>query len=150
MEMKFEKVYHPCVTLAKKRYAGFKFEKETETGELECKGIETVRRDNFEALRKIQDQSLRILFLQKDLSAVKRYLRKEWAKIERGQVELKDFLFAKEVKVGGYASMASISKGAVVTQRQQSKHEELVVTDRERVQYLIVRGQEASLKGKMT
>ena len=27
MELKFEKVYYPCVTLAKKRYCGYKMEK---------------------------------------------------------------------------------------------------------------------------
>ena len=74
MELKFEKVYFPCVTLAKKRYCGFKYEKLGEPPELECKGIETIRRDNVDAVQKIQDKCLRLLFMTKDLSKIRGYL----------------------------------------------------------------------------
>jgi DNA polymerase zeta len=49
MELKFEKVYYPCVTLAKKRYCGYKYEKIDDKPVLESKGIEIIRRDNVEA-----------------------------------------------------------------------------------------------------
>ena len=62
MELKFEKVYHPCVTLAKKRYCGWMYEKLGEEPQLEAKGIEIIRRDNCDALQQIQDKCLRILF----------------------------------------------------------------------------------------
>ena len=50
MELKFEKVYYPCVTLAKKRYCGFKYEKVGSEGVLDAKGIETIRRDTVDAV----------------------------------------------------------------------------------------------------
>jgi DNA polymerase zeta len=50
MELKFEKVYYPCVTLAKKRYCGFKLEKPTDDRVLDAKGIETIRRDTVDAV----------------------------------------------------------------------------------------------------
>jgi len=53
MELKFEKVYHPCVTLAKKRYCGWMYEKFGEEPQLEAKGIEIIRRDNCDALQQI-------------------------------------------------------------------------------------------------
>lgn len=68
MELKFEKVYYPCVTLAKKRYCGYKMEKITDERILDAKGIETIRRDNVDAVQKIMDKSLRLLFETKDLS----------------------------------------------------------------------------------
>lgn len=68
MELKFEKVYYPCVTLAKKRYCGFKMEKLNEDRVLDAKGIETIRRDSVDAVQKILDKSLRLLFTTKDLS----------------------------------------------------------------------------------
>ena len=74
MELKFEKVYFPCVTLAKKRYSGYKIEKLGETPVLESKGIETIRRDTVEAVAKIMDKCLRLLFETKNLSKVKEYL----------------------------------------------------------------------------
>jgi DNA polymerase zeta len=86
MELKFEKVYYPCVTLAKKRYCGYK----------------TIRRDTVDAVQKIIDKSLRVLFESKDLSQVKHYLCRQWAKIIEGSVDFKDFIFAKEVRYGSY------------------------------------------------
>lgn len=68
MELKFEKVYYPCVTLAKKRYCGYKMEKATDKPVLDAKGIETIRRDKVDAVQKIMDKTLRILFEKKDLS----------------------------------------------------------------------------------
>lgn len=50
MELKFEKVYFPCLTLAKKRYCGYMYENLDDKPVLDCKGIETIRRDNVEAL----------------------------------------------------------------------------------------------------
>jgi DNA polymerase zeta len=50
VKLKFEKVYLPCVLLAKKRYVGFKYETLQSTVEFEAKGIETVRRDGCKSL----------------------------------------------------------------------------------------------------
>lgn len=44
-------------------------------------------------------------------------MEKQWAKICRGDVEFKDFIFAKEVKFGMYRNEASMPKGAIVAQR---------------------------------
>lgn len=74
MELKFEKVYFPCVTLAKKRYCGYKMEKLGEKPVLDSKGIETIRRDTVEAVAKIMDKCLRLLFETKNLTTIKSYL----------------------------------------------------------------------------
>ena len=68
MELKFEKVYYPCVTLAKKRYCGYKLEKLTDNPILDAKGIETIRRDTVDAVQKIMEKCLRLLFVTKDIS----------------------------------------------------------------------------------
>jgi DNA polymerase zeta len=60
MKLKFEKVYLPCVLLAKKRYVGFKYEfLEDEDPIFDAKGIETVRRDGCPAVSKILEKSLK-------------------------------------------------------------------------------------------
>lgn len=84
---------------------------------LEAKGIEVIRRDGIEALRKIQDKCLRLLFETKNLSEIKRYLIKQWSKICSGKVDFNDLIIAKEVKLGGYKSEASMSKGAIIAER---------------------------------
>lgn len=76
IKLKFEKVYHPCVLLAKKRYVGFKYESRNQKEpEFDAKGIETVRRDGTPAEQKIEEKALKILFRTADLSQVKNYFQ---------------------------------------------------------------------------
>ena len=50
VKLKFEKVYYPCILLAKKRYVGLKYEsRDQKIPEFDVKGIETVRRDETPA-----------------------------------------------------------------------------------------------------
>lgn len=64
VKLKFEKVYHPCVLSAMKRYAGFKYEYRGQRDpEFEAKGIETVRRDGTPAVQKILENSLKCVYL---------------------------------------------------------------------------------------
>jgi DNA polymerase zeta len=58
--LKFEKMYHPCFLLSKKRYVGFKYESATQNLPVfDAKGIETVRRDGCAAVSKILEKSLK-------------------------------------------------------------------------------------------
>ncbi|KAG1437450.1 hypothetical protein G6F56_013098 [Rhizopus delemar] len=60
IKLKFEKIYHPAVLLAKKRYVGFKYEHPEDKKPIyEAKGIETVRRDHTPATQKILESSLK-------------------------------------------------------------------------------------------
>jgi DNA polymerase zeta len=60
IKLKFEKVYHPCVLLTKKRYVGFKYEQQSDKEPVfEAKGIETVRRDTCPAVAKMLEKSLK-------------------------------------------------------------------------------------------
>ncbi|KXX76254.1 DNA polymerase zeta catalytic subunit [Madurella mycetomatis] len=82
VKLKFEKVYHPCVLLAKKRYVGYKYESRDQTvPEFDAKGIETVRRDGTPAEQKIEEKALKILFDTADLSQVKEYFQSQCSKI---------------------------------------------------------------------
>ncbi|KAI5846317.1 DNA polymerase zeta catalytic subunit [Morchella snyderi] len=104
IKLKFEKVYHPCVLLAKKRYVGFKYEhRDQQEPEFDAKGIETVRRDGNPAVQKMVEKSLKILFRSSDLSQVKSYVTRQWTKIMKGDISIQDFTIAKEVKLGNYA-----------------------------------------------
>jgi DNA polymerase zeta len=75
IKLKFEKVYHPCVLLAKKRYVGYKYESPDQVKpEFDAKGIETVRRDGTPAEQKIEEKLLRMLFETADLSRIKEHM----------------------------------------------------------------------------
>lgn len=46
IKLEFEKVYFPYLLMNKKRYAGMLWTKPSGPDKMDCKGIETVRRDN--------------------------------------------------------------------------------------------------------
>ncbi|KAG6851054.1 hypothetical protein H0H93_002946 [Arthromyces matolae] len=58
IKLKFEKVFLPCVLMAKKRYVGFKYENVDDVeAAFDAKGIETVRRDGIPAQQKMVEDS---------------------------------------------------------------------------------------------
>ena len=141
VKLKFEKVYHPCVLLAKKRYVGFKYEsKAQKEPEFEAKGIETVRRDGTPAEQKIEEKALKTLFRTADLSEVKSYFQKQCEKIMRGKVSVQDFCYAREVKLGTYSDKGPPPPGALISTRKMQEDPRAEPQYGERVPYVVIAG----------
>ncbi|ODV79273.1 DNA/RNA polymerase [Suhomyces tanzawaensis NRRL Y-17324] len=138
--LKFEKVYHPCVLLSKKRYVGYKFESEDQkVASFEAKGIETVRRDGIPAQQKIVEKALRILFESKNLSNVKHYTLTQFLKIVTNKIAINDFCFAKEVRYGTYKDERYLPPGAIIAEKNVIKDARKEPQYRERVAYLVIK-----------
>ncbi|KAH8703727.1 putative DNA polymerase zeta catalytic subunit [Talaromyces proteolyticus] len=141
IKLKFEKVYHPCVLLAKKRYVGFKYEHRDQVEpEFDAKGIETVRRDGTPAEQKIEEKALQILFKTADLSQVKSYFQNQCSKIMQSRVSIQDFCFAREVKLGTYSEKGTIPAGALISTKKMMKDHRQEPQYGERVPYVVVSG----------
>ncbi|KAK3902219.1 hypothetical protein C8A05DRAFT_15695 [Staphylotrichum tortipilum] len=141
VKLKFEKVYHPCVLLAKKRYVGYKYEtRDQAVPEFDAKGIETVRRDGTPAEQKIEEKALKILFETADLSQVKAYFQSQCTKIMRGAVSVQDFCFAREVKLGTYSGKGPGPAGALISTRRMLEDARAEPQYGERVPYVVVAG----------
>lgn len=142
VKLKFEKVYHPCVLLAKKRYVGFKYESRTQTEpDFDAKGIETVRRDGTPAEQKIEEKALKLLFRTQDLSQVKSYFQSQCRKIMQGRVSIQDFFFAREVKLGTYSDKGPGGPpGALIATRRMLADPRAEPQHGERVPYVVVAG----------
>ncbi|KAL8733631.1 MAG: hypothetical protein Q9166_002041 [cf. Caloplaca sp. 2 TL-2023] len=141
IKLKFEKVYFPCVLLAKKRYVGFKYEsKEQKEPDFDAKGIETVRRDGTPAEQKIEEKALRILFRTSDLSQVKKYFQRQCSKIMKGKVSIQDFCFAKEVKLGTYSDKGPPPPGALISTKRMLEDPRAEPQYGERVPYVVITG----------
>ncbi len=141
VKLKFEKVYFPCVLLAKKRYAGFKYEsKDQMVPDFDAKGIETVRRDGTPAEQKIEEKALKILFRSADLSQVKSYFQRQCTKIMKGKVSIQDFCFAKEVKLGTYSDKGPPPPGALISTRKMLEDPRAEPQYGERVPYVVITG----------
>ena len=141
VKLKFEKVYHPCVLLAKKRYVGFKYENENQKEpDFDAKGIETVRRDGTPGEQKIEEMALKILFRTADLSQVKAYFQEQCTKIMKGRVSIQDFCFAKEVKLGTYSDKGAPPPGALISTRRMLEDPRAEPQYGERVPYVVIAG----------
>jgi DNA polymerase zeta len=141
IKLKFEKVYHPCVLLAKKRYVGFKYESPSQTEpDFDAKGIETVRRDGTPAEQKIEEKALKLLFRTQDLSRVKAYFQSQCFKIMTGKFSIQDFCFAREVKLGTYSDKGPVPPGALIATKRMLKDARQEPQYGERVPYVVIAG----------
>lgn len=145
MELKFEKVYHPCLLVTKKRYVGYSFEKPDQIKpKFDAKGIETVRRDGCGVVRKLAELTVRELFDTSDLSRVRQVLEDGWKRVMAagtvGGVYIEDLIFAKEVRFGRYRQQHTEPAGAVVIRRKRAADPLLQPPFRWRVPYVVVNG----------
>lgn len=141
VKLKFEKVYFPCLLLAKKRYVGFKYESKTQKEpEFDAKGIETVRRDGTPAEQKIEEKALKIFFRTADLSQVKTYFQSQCTKIMKSKISIQDFCFAKEVKLGTYSDKGVPPPGALISMRRMLDDPRAEPQYGERVPYVVIAG----------
>lgn len=141
--LKMEKVYHPCFLLTKKRYVGYSYESPEQTEPVfDAKGIETVRRDTCEAVAKMMEKSLRLFFEHQDISEVKAYLQRQWSRISSGRVSLKDFVFAKEVRLGTYSTRgSSLPPAAIVATKAMRADPRAEPRYAERIPYVVIHGE---------
>ena len=141
VKLKFEKVYHPCVLLAKKRYVGYKYESRDQAKpDFDAKGIETVRRDGTPAEQMIEEKALKLLFETADLSQIKEYFQKQCDKIMRGAVSVQDFCFAREVRLGTYSDKGPPPAGALISTRKMLEDARAEPQYGERVPYVVISG----------
>ncbi|XP_020595108.1 DNA polymerase zeta catalytic subunit-like [Phalaenopsis equestris] len=144
--LKMEKVYCPCFLLTKKRYVGYSYESpEQEKPTFDAKGIETVRRDTCPAVAKTLERSIRLIFETNDLSEVESYLKRQWARILSGKVSIKDFVFAKEVRLGTYSSRSSsLPPAAIVAKKAMEMDPRAEPHYGERIPYVVIHGEPGS------
>jgi len=140
IKLKFEKVYHPCLLVSKKRYVGHMYEDlQQKTPQFDAKGIETVRRDSCPLVAKLMGSSLRILFNTLDLSQVRSYLCAQFSKIWAGKVPVSDFVFSKEVRLGTYRG-PTLPPAACVARKMIKKDPNSKPLFAQRVRYVVVEG----------
>ncbi|XP_046849330.1 uncharacterized protein LOC124442867 isoform X2 [Xenia sp. Carnegie-2017] len=141
VKLKFEKVYMPCVLQTKKRYVGYMYETlEQKDPVFDAKGIETVRRDTCPAVAKILEKSLRILFEERDVSLVKKFVQRQFVKMMKDRVSIQDFIFAKEYRgMKRYKPKACVP-ALEIARRHLSRDRRAEPRVGERVPYVIVNG----------
>jgi len=99
LDLKFEKVFKTFLIEAKKRYAGWCFEKDGEkwSDKMEMKGIETVRRDWCDLTSETTLEVLNIILKEKNIKKASRYVRTIIEKLAKSEIPLEKLTIVKGV-----------------------------------------------------
>ncbi|VBB31786.1 unnamed protein product [Acanthocheilonema viteae] len=79
IKLEFEKVYSPFLLINKKRYAGLYFTCPEKHDKIDCKGLETVRRDNCPLVSKVLSTCLEKMLLESDATSALEHAKKAYA-----------------------------------------------------------------------
>lgn len=113
VELKFEKIYDGCLLMAKKNYAGIKYERADDPGELECKGLAPMRRDKCAFVADTAGRIYELILRDRDLSAAKAALIAAIDRAKTGGTSIGAFVIRQEAKLGIYKRPARNNVGRV-------------------------------------
>ena len=99
LDLKFEKIYKTFLIEAKKRYAGWAFEKENSkwVDRIEMKGIETVRRDWCSLVSDTMFEVLNIVLKEKNINKASKYVRNIINDLATGKINLEKLTVTKGI-----------------------------------------------------
>lgn len=97
IKLEFEKVYYPYLLINKKRYAGLYWTKPEKHDKMDCKGIETVRRDNCTLVANLIDVSLRKLLIDRDPDGAIKHAQGVISDLLCNRVDISHLVITKEL-----------------------------------------------------
>lgn len=98
IKLEFEKVYFPYLLINKKRYAGLYFSSSSDTHDkMDCKGIETVRRDNCPLVANLINTSLQKLLIDRDPSGAVEHAKEVISDLLCNRIDISQLVITKEL-----------------------------------------------------
>uniref|UniRef100_A0ACB8EUP6 DNA polymerase delta catalytic subunit n=1 Tax=Sphaerodactylus townsendi TaxID=933632 RepID=A0ACB8EUP6_9SAUR len=98
IKLEFEKVYFPYLLINKKRYAGLYFSSSPDTHDkMDCKGIETVRRDNCPLVANLINTCLQKLLIDRDPSGAVDHAKEVISDLLCNRVDISQLVITKEL-----------------------------------------------------
>jgi len=106
IKLEFEKVYYPYLLINKKRYAGLYWTKPDKHDKMDCKGIETVRRDNCTLVANLIDVCLQKILMDRDPDGAVKHAQRVISDLLCNRVDISHLVITKELTKtdGDYAS----------------------------------------------
>lgn len=139
IKLEFEKVYFPYLLINKKRYAGVYWTKPEKYDKMDCKGIETVRRDNCTLVANLIDVCLQKILLDRDPEGAVKHAKRVISDLLCNRVDISHLIITKELTKteGDYASkQAHVELAARMKARDPAGAPKLG----DRVPYVIIAG----------
>ncbi|XP_053546791.1 DNA polymerase delta catalytic subunit [Bombina bombina] len=98
IKLEFEKVYFPYLLINKKRYAGLYFSSSPNTHDkMDCKGIETVRRDNCPLVANLINTCLQKLLIDRDPMGAVEHAKDVISDLLCNRIDISQLVITKEL-----------------------------------------------------
>jgi DNA polymerase delta subunit 1 len=97
IKLEFEKCYYPYLLIQKKRYAGLYFTKPDKYDKMDCKGIETVRRDNCPLVSNLINICLQKLLIERDPQGAIEYAKQTISDLLCNRIDISNLVITKEL-----------------------------------------------------
>ncbi|TGZ65787.1 hypothetical protein CRM22_005695 [Opisthorchis felineus] len=97
IRLEFEKVYFPYLLINKKRYAGLYFTKPDKHDKMDCKGIETVRRDNSPLVANLIQACLERILINRDPNSAITFAQGVISDLLCNRIDISQLVISKEL-----------------------------------------------------
>ncbi|KAL0993510.1 hypothetical protein UPYG_G00108950 [Umbra pygmaea] len=98
IKLEFEKVYYPYLLINKKRYAGLYFSSSADTHDkMDCKGIETVRRDNCTLVANLINTCLQTILIDRDPQGAVAHAKEVISDLLCNRIDISQLVITKEL-----------------------------------------------------
>ncbi|XP_064635067.1 DNA polymerase delta catalytic subunit-like [Lineus longissimus] len=97
IKLEFEKVYFPYLLINKKRYAGLYFTKPEIHDKMDCKGIETVRRDNCPLVANLISNCLQKILIDRDPMGAVDHAKQTISDLLCNRIDISQLVITKEL-----------------------------------------------------
>nr|BCB92280.1 DNA polymerase delta catalytic subunit [Cyclestheria hislopi] len=97
IKLEFEKVYFPYLLINKKRYAGLYWTKPEIHDKMDCKGIETVRRDNCPLVANLINTCLQKILMDRNPDGAFNYAKQTISDLLCNKVDISQLVITKEL-----------------------------------------------------
>lgn len=97
IKLEFEKVYFPYLLISKKRYAGLYWTKAEKHDKMDCKGIETVRRDNSPLVANLINSCLQKILIERNPDGAVEYAKQTISDLLCNRIDISQLVITKEL-----------------------------------------------------
>lgn len=104
IKLEFEKVYFPYLLINKKRYAGLYYTRPDKFDKMDCKGIETVRRDNSPLVANLINNCLQKLLIERNPDGAVEYAKQIISDLLCNRIDISQLVITKELTKNEYAA----------------------------------------------
>lgn len=137
IKLEFEKVYCPYLLLNKKRYAGLLYTNPTKYDKMDCKGIETVRRDFCILIQQMMETVLNKLLIEKDLNSAIEYTKTKIKELLTNNIDMSLLVVTKSLGKTDYETKLPHVE---LAKRLKQRDSATAPNVGDRISYIIIKG----------